>query len=88
MIKASGSIEDAKKLINDLKCNGQRLDVTVNLGRNKTAKYSGFVTNVYPALFTVSPTDKFSGKTSFSYSELLCGGVKIKNSPDALKTAK
>lgn len=88
MIKASGSIEDAKKFVNELKQNGQKLDVTVNLGRNKSVKYAGIVTNVYPALFTVSPIGEFRGKTSFSYSELLCGGVKIKNYASALKPAK
>jgi len=30
-------------------------------------------------LFTVTPTDKnFKGKTSYSYSEYMCGRVKLK----------
>ncbi len=76
MIKANRSIDEAKKYISALK--GRTLDVTVNLGRNKTARYLGVLAGVYPALFTVRPSSDFRGKTSFSYSELLCGGVKIK----------
>ena len=54
------------------------VDVRVNLGRNKFVSYRGKITNIYPALFTVTPTDNFSGKTAFSYSEYMCGLVDIK----------
>ena len=76
MIKSNKSLDEAKRYISALR--GRTLDVTVNLGRNKTARYPGVLTGVYPALFTVRPSSDFRGKTSFSYSELLCGGVKIK----------
>lgn len=76
MIKPNGSIDEAKRYITALA--GRQLDVTVNLGRNKTVKYLGVISNVYPALFTVRPICEFRGKTSFSYSELLCGGVKLR----------
>lgn len=53
--------------------------VHVNLGRNKTADFTGRLTGVYPALFTVSPDDKsYRGKTAYSYTEVLCGNVKIR----------
>ena len=55
------------------------VEVTVSLGRNKYVSFSGVLTGVYPALFTVTPTDKnFKGKTSYSYSEYMCGRVKLK----------
>ena len=55
------------------------VDVTLNLGRNKLVSFSGRVIGVYPALFTVSPFDKsFKGQTSYSYSEYMCGRVKLK----------
>ena len=55
------------------------VEVTLNLGRNKYVSFSGVLTGVYPALFTVTPTDKnFKGKTSYSYSEYMCGRVKLK----------
>ena len=76
MIKKTPSLEDAKKYIFALK--GKDLDVLVNLGRNKVARYSGRLVGVYPALFTILPHGEFLGKTSFSYSELLCGGVKVR----------
>jgi len=55
------------------------VSVTINLGRNKLVSFIGKVQGVYPALFTVSPIDKsFRGKTTYSYSEFMCGRVKIK----------
>ena len=54
------------------------VDVTLNLGRNKFVKVSGRLSGVYPALFTVVPEDKaFKGKTSYSYSEYMCGKVSL-----------
>lgn len=53
--------------------------VHVNLGRNKYSDYTGKLSGVYPALFTVLPDDKnYRGKTAYSYSEILCGSVRIK----------
>ena len=52
--------------------------VRVNLGRNKVVSFTGRLSGVYPAIFTVTPHDKnFVGKTAYSYSEILCGRVKI-----------
>lgn len=77
MIKPSKNIADVKRLVND--CRAQRVAVRVNLGRNKSISYSGILSGIYPALFTVKPDEEgFLGKTSYSYSDLLCGNVKIK----------
>lgn len=77
MIKSSTTITEVKELINRLK--GKNVDVTLDLGRNKRVNFSGTLTGVYPALFTVSPEDKsFMGKTSYSYSEYMCGRVALK----------
>ncbi len=76
MIKTNKNLNDAKKYVFALK--DKPVEVLVNLGRNKTARYRGVVSAIYPALFTVLPNGNFNGKTSFSYSELLCGGVKIR----------
>ncbi len=60
-------------------CSAQRVAVKVNLGRNKSVSYSGVLSGIYPALFTVKPDDEdFLGKTAYSYSDVLCGTVKIK----------
>ncbi len=59
-------------------CRESRVAVKVNLGRNKSVSYSGVLSGIYPALFTVRPDDKdFLGKTAYSYSDVLCGAVKI-----------
>ena len=55
------------------------VDVRVNLGRNKIVQFTGRLSGIYPALFTVAPHDKnYRGKTAYSYSEILCGSVRVK----------
>ncbi|HIU59658.1 MAG TPA: Veg family protein [Candidatus Scatosoma pullistercoris] len=77
MIKPTGNIREIKQMVKD--CSSQRVSVRVNLGRNKILNYSGVLSGVYPALFTVKPDDKdFLGKTAYSYSDVLCGSVRIK----------
>ncbi len=77
MIKSTASISQVKEIIG--KMNLKQVEVVVNLGRNKFEKYQGVLSGVYPALFTVKPFDKdYRGKTSYSYSEYLCGKVKVK----------
>ena len=76
MIKSVQSLAKTKEKIKSFL--GKDLEFKVNLGRNKFASYKGTVTAVYPALFTVTPNEAFNGKTSFSYSEYMCGVVKIK----------
>ena len=77
MIKPTKTISDVKRFVKN--CSSKRVDVKVNLGRNKTMRFSGVPSGVYPALFTVKPDDEtFLGKTAYSYSDLLCGTVKIK----------
>lgn len=54
------------------------VSVRVNLGRNKITHFDGKLSGVYPALFTVLPDDKnYLGKTAYSYSEILCGSVRV-----------
>ena len=77
MIKPTKNIKDVKQMVKS--CAEQRVAVKVNLGRNKSVSYCGILSGVYPALFTVKPDDEdFLGKTSYSYSDVMCGNVKIK----------
>lgn len=77
MIKRVNDIQQVKKTIADYF--RTQVDVSVNLGRNKYLHYTGELSGVYPALFTVRPNDEnFLGKTSYSYAEVLCGSVRIK----------
>ena len=77
MIKSDKSIE---RIIDDVKSMYLKpVEVIYSLGRNKTVKFFATVSGVYPSLFTVLPDDKtFRGKTSYAYSECLCGNVKLK----------
>lgn len=76
MIKKVQSLGETKDKIKSFL--GKNLEIKVNLGRNKFVSYTGKITNVYPALFQVTPDGFFNGKTAFSYSEYMCGVVKIK----------
>lgn len=77
MIKSTVTLSQVKETIK--KMQQKSVDVTLNLGRNKYVNFSGTLVGVYPALFTVVPFDKnFKGKTSYSYSEYMCGRVKLK----------
>ena len=79
MIKTVNDIGSIKNSIREFL--NEDVAVKVNLGRNKYVSYNGKVTNVYPALFTVTPYGDFNGKTSFSYSEVMCRNVVIKKIP-------
>lgn len=78
MIKSPLGINEVKNKI--LSLHQKHVQVTVELGRNKKQSFLGVLSEVYPALFKVTPVDQaFLGKTSYSYSEYLCGKVKLKN---------
>lgn len=76
MIKSIQSLAKTKEKIKSYL--GKDLEFQVNLGRNKFVSYTGKITNVYPALFQIMPDKDYNGKTAFSYSEYMCGVVKIK----------
>jgi uncharacterized protein Veg len=82
MIKTCVTIAAVKKEIEGFV--GKPVVVKCNLGRNKFVTYPAMVNGVYASLFTVSPDDKnYLGKTAFSYSEILCGRVKVKAQKEA-----
>ena len=76
MIKQKVDYSNVKKAVERLL--GEKVKVAVNVGRNKFVLFKATVSACYPALFTVSPEVPFNGKTSFSYSEVMCGTVRIK----------
>lgn len=76
MRKALLSIEQIKKLVDSYK--GQNISLIVNHGRNKICNYSGMIDSIYPSLFTVNVKNGESFKKHcFSYSDVLCGQVKL-----------
>ena len=77
MIKPNKSISDVKRMIKEHAL--EHVAVKVNLGRNKSVTFSGVLSGIYPALFTVKPDDEgYLGKTAYSYSDVLCGNVRLK----------
>ena len=76
MIKANTTIKSIKETVTSFY--NKPVTVKLNLGRNKFVTFAATLSGIYPSLFTVSPDDKnFLGKTAYSYSEILCGRVKI-----------
>ena len=80
MIKSTQNLLEVKNSV--LRLKEKRLSVTLNLGRNKLVTFNARLNGVYPALFTVCPLDNFKGKTAYSYSEYMCGKVKLKELTD------
>ena len=76
MIKQKVDYSNVKKAVERLL--GEKVKIAVNVGRNKFVSFDATVSACYQALFTVAPLIPFTGKTSFSYSEVLCGSVRIK----------
>lgn len=76
MIKQNVNMPETKERVKSYF--NKNVDVELNLGRNKYVSYKGKITEIYPALFTVTPFGDFKGKTSYSYAEVMCGIVKIK----------
>lgn len=82
MIKVNLTVNSIKEKIKTL--SGKDVTVKLNLGRNKFVTFPAVVSGVYPSLFTVSPLDKnFLGKTAYSYSEILCGRVKVSENAES-----
>lgn len=72
------SLQSVKDKIAKLK--GEAVDMEVNKGRNRIVKLQAIIEQVYPSMFVIRPTascdvDRFS----YSYGDLLCGAIKIKN---------
>lgn len=77
MIKPTVSVERVKRAVSG--CYNKPVTVRLDLGRNKFVTFPATVNGIYPSLFTVAPQDKnFLGKTAYSYSEMLCGRVRLR----------
>lgn len=58
---------------------GFNVNMRVNKGRNRFEKYIGVLESCYPSVFTVDvKSPKHIGRISYSYSDVLCGEVKLK----------
>lgn len=76
MREPTQSLEDVKTQILELK--GKGVEMQVNHGRKKIKKYSGIIEDVYKSVFVVKlDNSQANEKLSCSYSDILCGDVKI-----------
>lgn len=77
MRKATLRMAEIVEKITNMK--GKRVEWEVNRGRKRIEKYEGVIETVYPSVFTVNidgPENK--GKQSYSFNDVLCGDVTIK----------
>ena len=76
MRKPNMSLQEIKQAIIALK--GKPIDMEVNNGRKKIVHYEGVVENIYQSVFVVKIESEANiDKKSYSFSEVLCGDVKI-----------
>ena len=84
MRKVNLDINDIIKEITQLK--GQTVKMHVNKGRKRIEKYVGIIEHIYPSIFTIKLDDSnHQSYLSYSYSEVLCGAVKIKKDDNKIK---
>ena len=73
MKKPVQTIDSVKQFLQQLK--GKDVKMAVNRGRKKIVKFDAVLTDIYPSVFTVLVDEQ--GSQSYSYTEVLCGNVKI-----------
>lgn len=57
---------------------GKDINIIINKGRKRISRYSGVVEDLYPSVFTVKIlNDRQLKSVTCSYSDVLCGDVKI-----------
>ena len=74
MKKNNITLQDIKKQL--LTYKGKSINIIANRGRNKIEKFAGTIENIYPAVFTIKTEENCK---TYSYSDVLCGNVKIEN---------
>lgn len=76
MRKINENLSQVKEKIEQLK--GKDIKMQVNRGRKKIENYEAVIETIYPSVFTVKiKSPNVIEIMSYSYSEVLCGDVKI-----------
>lgn len=84
MRKVCGTLEDCKNAVMLLL--GKDVTVRHNKGRNKIAVYSGIVTEAYGGVFVIKTEKTGVDRMSFSYKDILCGDIRLKEGHQGLAT--
>ena len=74
MRKINLNLEEVKNQILSLK--GREVEMNINRGRKKYDTIIGTIENAYPSVFTINSNQKVQ---TFSYFDVLCGIVEIKD---------
>ena len=69
------TINDIKQAV--LRLKGEQVKLYVNRGRRKILKLEGIIDKVYASVFTVKQIVDANTTHTYSYSDILCGEVKI-----------
>ena len=75
MKKELATIESVRKKLEDIM--GSEVKMQVNKGRKKIVKFDAKLVSTYPSVFTVFVQNSSEPERSYSYTEVLCGNVKI-----------
>ena len=75
MKKSITTLDDIKRAVLSLK--GEQVELYINRGRRKVLKFEGVIDNVYTSVFTVKDKIVSTLTHTYSYSDILCGEVKI-----------
>lgn len=69
------TLDEIKSEVSLLK--GKDVKLYINRGRRKILKFDGVIDNVYTSVFTVKEKIENTPTRTYSYSDILCGDVKI-----------
>ena len=75
MKKNLQTINDVKSRVEGIK--GQEVELKINRGRKKLCCFTGKLIETYPSVFTINIPNSSQPDRSYSYTEVLCGNVKI-----------
>lgn len=75
MRRSVTTLNDIKQAVLSLK--GEQVQLYINRGRRKILRLEGIIDNVYTSVFTVKDKIISTLTHTYSYSDILCGEVKI-----------
>ena len=75
MKKQLNTIESVRQKLEDIK--GGEVQVAVNRGRKRFVKFNAKLVSLYPSVFTVVVENSIPAERSYSYTEILCGNVRV-----------
>ena len=72
MRRQAVNIQEVKRKIEGLR--GKNLSLAVNKGRNQIVRLDGQIVDLFPYVFTFRSGEDL---VSFSYSDIICGDIRI-----------